>query len=173
MQTETFQTLDYFSFNSIICSFRWWYRWLLYSDLSVTVSLSLSCNGSVGSGSQDADSDEEWPALGGADVSAVCDTEVVVDPDDEMAIEMFMNKNPPMRQDAALPLAAVDTELSFYLRTLSCVFSLCSLQTDVSWHHHGEDNREADWGRNSDVRGVGLSDAPVGPEGGRSVQRCQ
>lgn len=106
---------------------------MLSSDLSVTVSLPLSCNGSAGSGSQDADSDEEeWPALGGADVSAVCDTEVVVDPDDEKAIEMFMNKNPPMRQDAALPLAAVDIELSFYLQTLSHVFSPCSLQTDVS-----------------------------------------
>lgn len=58
---------------------------------------------SLGSGSQDADSDEEWPALGAAgaaDVDAECDTEVVVDPDDEKAIEMFMNKNPPMRQDS-------------------------------------------------------------------------
>lgn len=56
----------------------------------------------LGSSSQDADSDEEWPALGAggaADTDADCDTEVVVDPDDEKAIEMFMNKNPPMRQD--------------------------------------------------------------------------
>lgn len=55
-----------------------------------------------GSGSQDADSDEEWPALGAggaADIDTECDAEVVVDPDDEKAIEMFMNKNPPMRQD--------------------------------------------------------------------------
>lgn len=55
----------------------------------------------LGSGSQDADSDEEWPALGAAGAAdAECDTEVTVDPDDEKAIEMFMNKNPPMRQDA-------------------------------------------------------------------------
>lgn len=59
----------------------------------------------VGSGTQDVDSDEEWPALGAADAAdgdAECDTEVIVDPDDEKAIEMFMNKNPPMRQDATL-----------------------------------------------------------------------
>lgn len=56
----------------------------------------------LGSVAEDADSDEEWPALeeagaGGGDVE--CDKEVVVDPEDEKAIEMFMNKNPPMRQD--------------------------------------------------------------------------
>ena len=55
-----------------------------------------------GSGTQDADSDEEWPALGAAgagDSDAMCDTEIVVDAEDEKAMEMFMNKNPPMRQD--------------------------------------------------------------------------
>lgn len=54
-----------------------------------------------GSSSQDADSDEEWPDLGtagAADMDAECDHEVVVDPNDEKAIEMFMNKNPPVRQ---------------------------------------------------------------------------
>lgn len=59
----------------------------------------------LGSSSQDADSDEEWPALGAggaADIDVECDTEVVVDPDDEKAIEMFMNKNPPMRQDVTV-----------------------------------------------------------------------
>lgn len=63
---------------------------------------SLSCKQILGSDSKDADSDEEWPALGEAgagDSDAECDTEVVVDPDDEKAIQMFMNKNPPMRQD--------------------------------------------------------------------------
>uniref|UniRef100_A0A665TY67 Bystin-like n=1 Tax=Echeneis naucrates TaxID=173247 RepID=A0A665TY67_ECHNA len=58
----------------------------------------------LGSGSQDADSDEEWPALGetGAGNSDTeCETEVIVDPDDEAAIEMFMNKNPPMRRTLA------------------------------------------------------------------------
>uniref|UniRef100_A0A8C2XNA1 Bystin-like n=1 Tax=Cyclopterus lumpus TaxID=8103 RepID=A0A8C2XNA1_CYCLU len=58
----------------------------------------------LGPDTQDADSDEEWPALGtsGAeDDDAVCDTEVVVDPADETAMEMFMNKNPPMRRTLA------------------------------------------------------------------------
>ncbi|XP_077460127.1 bystin [Stigmatopora argus] len=58
----------------------------------------------LGSTSQDADSDDEWPALGATadgDPGAVCDTEVVVDPDDEKAIEIFMNKIPPMRRTLA------------------------------------------------------------------------
>ena len=60
----------------------------------------LSCNQILGPDTQDADSDEEWPALGeggAADGDVVCDNEVIVDPDDEKAMEMFMNKNPPMR----------------------------------------------------------------------------
>ena len=62
----------------------------------------MSCHHILGPGSQDADSDEEWPALGQAgagDSDAEGDTEVVIDPDDEKAMEMFMNKNPPVRQD--------------------------------------------------------------------------
>lgn len=59
----------------------------------------------LGPDTQDADSDEEWPALGtsgGADDNnAVVDTEIVVDPADETAMEMFMNKNPPMRRTLA------------------------------------------------------------------------
>ena len=55
----------------------------------------------LGSSTQDADSgDEEWPALGEAgdvDADAGCETEVVVDTEDEKAMEMFMNKNPPLR----------------------------------------------------------------------------
>lgn len=53
----------------------------------------------AGPGGEDADSDEEWPSLGAAGTAeaAECDTEVVVDPDDEKAIELFMNKNPPLR----------------------------------------------------------------------------
>lgn len=62
----------------------------------------LFCNHILGPASQDADSDEEWPALGEAgagDGDAECDADITVDPEDEKAIEMFMNKNPPMRQD--------------------------------------------------------------------------
>ncbi|CAB1353729.1 unnamed protein product [Coregonus sp. 'balchen'] len=59
----------------------------------------------LGPDSQDADSDEEWPALGeagaGEEEEANCGTEVVVDPEDEKAMQMFMNKNPPMRRTLA------------------------------------------------------------------------
>lgn len=58
----------------------------------------------LGSSTKDADSDEEWPALGGAgdvDDDAGCQTEVTVNAEDEKAIEMFMNKNPPMRRTLA------------------------------------------------------------------------
>ncbi|XP_056293077.1 bystin isoform X2 [Pseudoliparis swirei] len=59
----------------------------------------------LGPDTQDADSDEEWPALGTSggtdDNNAVVDTEIVVDPADETAMEMFMNKNPPMRRTLA------------------------------------------------------------------------
>lgn len=43
-------------------------------------------------------------AAGAGDMDAECDKEVVVDSEDEKAIEMFMNKNPPMRQDTTQTL---------------------------------------------------------------------
>ncbi|XP_073938308.1 bystin isoform X4 [Castor canadensis] len=45
------------------------------------------------------DEDEEWPTLEkAAKMTGVCHpAEVVVDPEDERAIEIFMNKNPPAR----------------------------------------------------------------------------
>lgn len=45
------------------------------------------------------DEDEEWPTLEkAATMTGVGHhAEVVVDPEDERAIEMFMNKNPPAR----------------------------------------------------------------------------
>ncbi|KAK9967056.1 hypothetical protein ABG768_001473 [Culter alburnus] len=53
----------------------------------------------LGPRSHDGDSDEEWPALGeSAEETA---GEVDVDPEDERAIEMFMNKNPPLRRTLA------------------------------------------------------------------------
>ncbi|KAM3877530.1 bystin [Diretmus argenteus] len=58
----------------------------------------------LGSDIPDADSDEEWPALGEAgtgEADTGCETEIVVDPEDEKAIEVFMNKNPPMRRTLA------------------------------------------------------------------------
>ncbi|KAM9860238.1 bystin [Aulostomus maculatus] len=56
----------------------------------------------LGAAAEDADSDEEWPALGEAGAGDIeCDAEVAIDPDDEKAIEMFMNKNPPVRRTLA------------------------------------------------------------------------
>lgn len=49
------------------------------------------------------DEDEEWPTLEKAAKMTGVDhqAEVVVDPEDERAIEMFMNKNPPVRRTLA------------------------------------------------------------------------
>lgn len=49
------------------------------------------------------DEDEEWPTLEKAATmtGAGQHAEVVVDPEDERAIEMFMNKNPPVRRTLA------------------------------------------------------------------------
>lgn len=45
------------------------------------------------------DEDEEWPTLekAAAVTGAGHHADVAVDPEDERAIEMFMNKNPPVR----------------------------------------------------------------------------
>lgn len=45
------------------------------------------------------DEDEEWPTLEKAAemVGSGFDEEIVVNPEDERAIEMFMNENPPVR----------------------------------------------------------------------------
>ncbi|XDC85476.1 hypothetical protein R6Z07F_016649 [Ovis aries] len=52
---------------------------------------------------QDGSDDEEWPTLEKAATMAGpgYQAEVVVDPEDERAIEMFMNKNPPARRTLA------------------------------------------------------------------------
>lgn len=57
------------------------------------------CVDSTGPTTQDGDSDEEWPALGaaGAEDELAGGGVVDVDPEDEKAIQMFMNKNPPVR----------------------------------------------------------------------------
>ncbi|XP_039538514.1 bystin-like [Pimephales promelas] len=52
----------------------------------------------LGASAEDGDSDEEWPALGHHVEES---REVDVDPEDELAIEMFMNKNPPLRRTLA------------------------------------------------------------------------
>ncbi|XP_041639601.1 bystin [Cheilinus undulatus] len=81
----------------------------------------------LGSGAQDADSDEEWPALGAAGAEAECDTEVIVDPDDEKAIEMFMNKNPPMRRTLADIIMEKITEKQTEVGTVMSEVSGCPM----------------------------------------------
>uniref|UniRef100_UPI0037E83320 bystin n=1 Tax=Semicossyphus pulcher TaxID=241346 RepID=UPI0037E83320 len=81
-----------------------------------------------GSDAQDADSDEEWPALGAAGAGDVeCDTEVVIDPDDEKAIEMFMNKNPPMRRTLADIIMEKITEKQTEVGTVMSEVSGCPM----------------------------------------------
>ncbi|XP_061909502.1 bystin [Entelurus aequoreus] len=84
----------------------------------------------LGSKSQDADSDEEWLAMGAAgDGDTVeCDTEVVVDPDDEKAIQMFMNKNPPMRRTLADIIMEKITEKQTEVGTVMSEVSGCPIQ---------------------------------------------
>nr|XP_057910185.1 bystin isoform X1 [Doryrhamphus excisus] len=84
----------------------------------------------LGSTSQDADadSDEEWPALGSAGDGDMVDTEVVVDPDDEKAIEMFMNKNPPMRRTLADIIMEKITEKQTEVGTVMSEVSGCPIQ---------------------------------------------
>ncbi|CAJ1050955.1 hypothetical protein PFLUV_G00044250 [Xyrichtys novacula] len=82
----------------------------------------------LGSDAQDADSDEEWPALGTAGAGDVeCDTEVVVDPDDEKAIEVFMNKNPPVRRTLADIIMEKITEKQTEVGTVMSEVSGCPM----------------------------------------------
>ncbi|XP_035517619.1 bystin [Morone saxatilis] len=84
----------------------------------------------LGPDAQDADSDEEWPALGEAgagDGDAECETEVVVDADDEKAIEMFMNKNPPMRRTLADIIMEKITEKQTEVGTVMSEVSGCPM----------------------------------------------
>ncbi|XP_013861795.1 bystin [Austrofundulus limnaeus] len=80
----------------------------------------------LGPDSQDVDSDEEWPALGEAGASDR-DAEVVVDPDDEKAIEMFMNKNPPMRRTLADIIMEKITEKQTEVGTVMSEVSGCPM----------------------------------------------
>ncbi|XP_003973271.1 bystin [Takifugu rubripes] len=81
----------------------------------------------LGPGGEDADSDEEWPSLGAAGTTeaAECDTEVVVDPDDEKAIEVFMNKNPPVRRTLADIIMEKITEKQTEVGTVMSEVSGC------------------------------------------------
>lgn len=82
----------------------------------------------LGPDSQDADSDEEWPALGAAGPADVeYDEEIVVDAEDEKAIEMFMNKNPPVRRTLADIIMEKITEKQTEVGTVMSEVSGCPM----------------------------------------------
>ncbi|KAI1890769.1 hypothetical protein AGOR_G00157030 [Albula goreensis] len=83
----------------------------------------------LGAGTEDLDSDEEWPALGqaGGEEEEECGAEVEVDPDDERAIQMFMNKNPPLRRTLADIIMDKITEKQTEVGTVMSEVSGCPL----------------------------------------------
>ncbi|XP_064328198.1 bystin [Phalacrocorax carbo] len=86
--------------------------------------------GPVGSGpGWDSEDDEEWPSLeqAAAGRSGECCGEVVVDPEDEKAIEMFMNKNPPVRRTLADIIMEKITEKQTEVETALSEISGCPM----------------------------------------------
>ncbi|XP_074019454.1 bystin [Numenius arquata] len=84
-----------------------------------------------GSDSEEDDEDEEWPSLEKAAAVAAgrgeyCG-EVVVDPEDEAAIEMFMNKNPPLRRTLADIIMEKITEKQTEVETALSEMSGCPM----------------------------------------------
>ncbi|XP_076857214.1 bystin [Brachyhypopomus gauderio] len=76
----------------------------LQSEFGVTAEVVKRPSTVLGPSTEDGESDEEWPELGsgvpGEDEMGG-GAEVEVDPEDENAIQMFMNKNPPVRRTLA------------------------------------------------------------------------
>lgn len=78
----------------------------LENEIELSSNISKSTSGNVKLGTDTADSDEEdeeWPSL--AKSAKLVDTgyqdEVVINPEDERALESFMNPNPPVRRTLA------------------------------------------------------------------------
>ncbi|KAM9255414.1 bystin [Cariama cristata] len=77
----------------------------------------------------DSEDDEEWPSLekAAAGRSGEYCGEVVVDPEDEKAIEMFMNKNPPLRRTLADIIMEKITEKQTEVETALSEISGCPM----------------------------------------------
>ncbi|XP_075299316.1 bystin [Opisthocomus hoazin] len=74
----------------------------------------------------DSEDDEEWPSLEKAAArSGAYGGEVAVDPEDEAAIEMFMNKNPPLRRTLADIILEKITEKQTEVETALSELSGC------------------------------------------------
>ncbi|KAM9217267.1 bystin [Leptosomus discolor] len=82
----------------------------------------------LGPGS-DSEDDEEWPSLekAAAGRSGEYGGEVAVDPEDEAAIEMFMNKNPPLRRTLADIIMEKITEKQTEVETVLSEISGCPM----------------------------------------------
>ncbi|NWU69287.1 BYST protein, partial [Pterocles burchelli] len=85
------------------------------------------CTALGGPGSEEEDEDEEWPSLERAAAMAGPGGEVVVDPEDEKAIEMFMNKNPPLRRTLADIIMEKITEKQTEVETALSEVSGCPM----------------------------------------------
>ncbi|NXK70155.1 BYST protein, partial [Sylvietta virens] len=79
----------------------------------------------------DSEDDEEWPSLekaaAAAGRSGDYGGEVEVDPEDEKAIEMFMNKNPPLRRTLADVIMEKITEKQTEVETALSELSGCPM----------------------------------------------
>ncbi|XP_068015857.1 bystin [Melanerpes formicivorus] len=79
----------------------------------------------------DSEDDEEWPSLEKAALvagrSGDYGGEVAVDPEDEKAIEMFMNKNPPLRRTLADIIMEKITEKQTEVETALSELSGCPM----------------------------------------------
>ncbi|XP_028925338.1 bystin isoform X2 [Ornithorhynchus anatinus] len=75
------------------------------------------------------DDDDEWPSLERAAAleGPECGGQVLVDPDDEKAIEMFMNDNPPLRRTLADIIMEKLTEKQTEVETVMSEISGCPM----------------------------------------------
>ncbi|XP_038605488.1 bystin [Tachyglossus aculeatus] len=78
---------------------------------------------------EDDDDDDEWPSLERAAAleGPECGGQVPVDPDDEKAIEMFMNSNPPLRRTLADIIMEKLTEKQTEVETVMSEISGCPM----------------------------------------------
>ncbi|KAM6108434.1 bystin [Pterocles gutturalis] len=76
---------------------------------------------------EDEEEDEEWPTLERAVALEGRGGEVAVDPEDEKAIEMFMNKNPPLRRTLADIILEKITEKQTEVETALSEVSGCPM----------------------------------------------
>ncbi|NXX96764.1 BYST protein, partial [Centropus bengalensis] len=86
------------------------------------------CPAGPGPDSEEEEEEEEWPSLEKvAGLRGEAGGEVEVDPEDEKAIEMFMNKNPPLRRTLADIIMEKITEKQTEVETALSEISGCPM----------------------------------------------